>query len=215
MGEHLSSGALRVLVVDDWPDTAESMASLLRIWGHEVRVAGDGPSALALAADLRPDAVLLDVGLPGMDGYEVARRFRGDPDLRRAFLVTVSGRDREAEEGRSREAGCDRHLMKPVDLDALRRLLASARPAAASAGEAPAPPELLPAESAERRLRGNPYLALKNVSCEFRGGVLTLLGCLPSYYLKQVAQTAVAGVSGVREIHNDIAVVGPRPGPVS
>jgi CheY-like chemotaxis protein len=197
-----SSSPLRVLVVDDCPDTTAALAILLRCWSHDVRVAHDGPAALETAAGFRPDVVLLDVGLPGMDGYEVARRLRGEVGLARALLVAVTGYGQEADR-LSREAGCDRHLLKPVDLDALQGLLASSprTEAARPAG---------PAEVAERaagRLRRNFYLALKNVTCECQEGVLTLRGCLPSYYLKQMAQTAVAGVQGVQRVENRIEVV--------
>jgi CheY-like chemotaxis protein len=119
------STPLRVLVVDDWPDTAESMAVLLRLWGHDVRIAHDGPTALAVAALYRPNVVLLDVGLPGMDGYQVARRMRNDLRLREAFLVSLTGYGQDSDMWRSRQAGCDRHLLKPVDPNVLESLLAS------------------------------------------------------------------------------------------
>jgi CheY-like chemotaxis protein len=119
------STPLRVLVVDDWPDTAESMAVLLRLWGHDVRIAHDGPTALAVAAFYRPNVVLLDVGLPGMDGYQVARRLRNDLRLRETFLVSLTGFGQDSDLWRSREAGCNRHLLKPVDPEVLERLLAS------------------------------------------------------------------------------------------
>jgi CheY-like chemotaxis protein len=119
------STPLRVLVVDDWPDTAESMAVLLRLWGHDVRIAHDGPTALAVAALYRPNVVLLDVGLPGMDGYQVARRLRNDLRLRGTFLVSLTGYGQDSDLWRSREAGCNRHLLKPVDPEVLERLLAS------------------------------------------------------------------------------------------
>jgi CheY-like chemotaxis protein len=209
---------LRVLVVDDWPDTVESMATLLRLWGHDVRIAHDGPTALALADSYRPDVVLLDLGLPGMDGFEVAQRIRNNPRLARTLLVFLSGYGREKDARLAREAGCDLHLLKPVDPEVLERLLASrksARTEATSMSDWIAPIEEAPpaapgdlGEAAENRLRGNPYLALKNISCDCREGVLTLRGCLPSYYLKQIAQSAVAHLEGVHGINNEIEVVG-------
>jgi two-component system CheB/CheR fusion protein len=117
--------ALRVLVVDDCPDTRWSLAALLRIWGHDTRVAGDGPSALQVAATYHPEVILLDVGLPGMDGYEVARRFRRMAGGGRPLIVTLSGYGQESDRRHSLEAGCDQHLVKPVDPDVLSRLLAS------------------------------------------------------------------------------------------
>ncbi len=218
MRENTPPAPLRVLVVDDWPDTVESMATLLRLWGHDVRIAHDGPAALALADSYRPDVVLLDMGLPGMDGLEVARRMRDNPRLTGILLVCLSGYGRENDAQLAREAGCDLHLLKPVEPNVLQRLLAS-RQNAQTEGKtvsgrmepveesAPVDPQDL-SEAAENRLRGNPYLALKNISCECRAGVLTLRGCLPSYYLKQIAQSAVAHLKGVHGINNEIEVVG-------
>jgi CheY-like chemotaxis protein len=159
------SSPLRVLVVDDWPDTAESMAVLLRLWGHDVRIAHDGPAALAVAAVYRPDVVLLDVGLPGMDGYQVARQMRNDPRLREAFLVSLTGYGQDSDLGRSREAGCDRHLLKPVDPEVLERLLAARREEAALRETLPAIDHRSLASvgtvpRTESGLRGKPSLAL-------------------------------------------------------
>jgi CheY-like chemotaxis protein len=111
----------RVLVVDDNADAAESLALLLSVWGHEARVAYDGPGALRLAREERPAVVLLDLGLPGLSGYAVAQRLRQEPGLGQTLLVAVTG---SAADGGSHEAGLDLHLTKPVDLDVLRRLLA-------------------------------------------------------------------------------------------
>jgi CheY-like chemotaxis protein len=121
----LTCPALRVLVVDDCPDTRATLAVLLGLWGHDVRVAGDGPGALDLAAAFRPDVVLLDVGLPGMDGYQVARCLHQQAGLEQTFLLTLSGYAEELDHCRSREAGCEQHLVKPMDPDRLRDLLAS------------------------------------------------------------------------------------------
>jgi signal transduction histidine kinase/DNA-binding response OmpR family regulator len=124
-----AAGRLRVLLVDDNVDGAESLAALLRLAGHEVWLAHDGPGALEAAASFRPDAAVLDIGLPGMDGYEIARRLRADPDTAPAVLVAVTGYGRDRDRERSREAGFDYHLVKPVDLAELHRALAAARPA--------------------------------------------------------------------------------------
>src|SRR5262249_23682279 len=105
----------RVLVVDDNADSLESMEILLQMWGHEVRTAHDGPAALTVAAEFPPDIVLLDIGLPGMNGYEVAQRLRDIPGLARALLVAVTGYGQESDRRRTREAGFDRHLIKPVE----------------------------------------------------------------------------------------------------
>jgi CheY-like chemotaxis protein len=117
------SRPVRVLVVDDQPDLARGLARLLKSWGHEVDVAHDGPSALEAAQAHRPELVLLDVGLPGMDGFEVARLLRG-PHAAGPRVVALTGYGREEDRRRSREAGFNHHLTKPVDPDALQRLLA-------------------------------------------------------------------------------------------
>ncbi|MDR3636722.1 MAG: PAS domain S-box protein [Isosphaeraceae bacterium] len=114
----------RVLVVDDNVDAANSLAKLLdRLYGQETRVAFDGPSALALTTSFRPEVVLLDIGMPGMDGYQVARRLRDDPASRKATLVALTGWGQENDRRRSKMAGFDHHLVKPVDLEDLRTIL--------------------------------------------------------------------------------------------
>jgi CheY-like chemotaxis protein len=110
----------RVLVVDDDRDTRDSFALLLRLWGHDVRTAADGPMALTAAADFQPQAILLDIGLPRLDGWEVARRLRG---LTRATLIGVSGFGRDVDRERARRDGWDHFLLKPVEPAELERLL--------------------------------------------------------------------------------------------
>jgi len=114
---------LRVLVVEDHADTTESMAVLLRLHGHEVDVAPDGPTALRIAAQNPPDVALLDIGLPGMDGFEVARRLQERPG-KKPLLVAVTGYGQEEDRRRSEQAGIDLHLLKPVDPEQLEKLLA-------------------------------------------------------------------------------------------
>jgi PAS domain S-box-containing protein len=116
---------LRVLVVDDNVDSADSMALLLSLDGHETRTAFDGPGALTAAAEFLPQAVLLDIGLPGMDGYEVARRMRELPELQDVLMIAITGYGQEDDRTRSKAAGFDHHLVKPVDPDALSALLSS------------------------------------------------------------------------------------------
>jgi len=113
----------RVLVVDDNLDSADTMAELFRLWGYEVRTAHDGPAALACARSFRPNVVLLDVGLPGMDGYELARRLRAE-GLAGDLLVSVTGYGQEEDRRKAEEAGFDHHLTKPVNPDTLMRLVA-------------------------------------------------------------------------------------------
>ncbi|HEV3260116.1 MAG TPA: PAS domain S-box protein [Gemmataceae bacterium] len=119
--------ARNVLIVDDNQDAAESLALLLRLAGQEVRTAYDGPAALDLARARPPDVVMLDIGMPGMDGLEVARRLRQDLGLKRALLVALTGYGGEEDRRRCQEAGFNAHLVKPADVCALKRLLA--RPA--------------------------------------------------------------------------------------
>ena len=115
---------LRVLVVDDNVDAAESLAMLLRVEGHEVEAVHDGPSALAAARRFRPQVVLLDLGLPGMDGHEVARRLRQEPDLGPLRLVALTGYGQDDDRRRSQAAGFDAHLVKPASPEALQQVLA-------------------------------------------------------------------------------------------
>ena len=116
----------RVLVVDDHADSARTLARVLELWGHEVRVAHSGPEAIA-AVDADPaDLILLDIGLPEMDGYEVARRLRARAPAATLILVALTGYGQDDDRRRSREAGFDHHLVKPVDLADLQRLLESA-----------------------------------------------------------------------------------------
>jgi CheY-like chemotaxis protein len=117
-------GALYILLVEDDPDTAESTAMFLRECGHRVQVASDGPAACQAAASQPPDVVLLDLALPGMDGWEVARRLQEPAWEKKPLLIAVTGHDRKEDYGRSLTAGIDLHLAKPVDLNFLRQLLA-------------------------------------------------------------------------------------------
>src|SRR5262249_14722787 len=114
----------RILVVDDNPDAGDTLARLLELNGHEVRLARDGPTALEAARDFRPEIVLLDIGLPRMDGYEVARRLREQPGTKHALLVALTGYCQEEDRRRSQAAGFDHHLVKPADPGVLQRLLA-------------------------------------------------------------------------------------------
>lgn len=118
---------LRVLVVEDNRDAAESLADLLGLWGAEVRVVGDGGAALKAAGTAPPDVMLLDIGLPGMDGYELARNLRRLPGLRQVVLVALTGYGQDQDRHRSREAGFDHHLVKPVHPDELHRILKSVK----------------------------------------------------------------------------------------
>lgn len=114
----------RVLVVDDNLDSAETIALMAQLWGHDVRTAHNGQAALELAEDYRPEVVLLDIGLPGMDGFEVAKRLRAQEWMVGVMLVAMTGYGQEEDRRRSREVGFDHHMVKPIDPGALQALLA-------------------------------------------------------------------------------------------
>jgi two-component system CheB/CheR fusion protein len=120
--------ARRVLIIDDNVDSAESMVLLARSWGHEVAVARDGPSALALAESFAPESAVVDIGLPGMDGYELARRFREQPRYRDLSLVALTGYGRPEDRNAAHAAGFDVYLVKPAEIERLKELLAGGRP---------------------------------------------------------------------------------------
>ncbi|WP_432417863.1 hybrid sensor histidine kinase/response regulator [Caenimonas sedimenti] len=124
--EALEAGALRVLVIDDNRDSADSASEVLRLLGNRVECAYDGESALTLAPRFRPDVVLLDLAMPGLDGYETRERLAA-AGVRRPFFVAMTGYGNEEDKRRTREAGFDAHLTKPVELDALMALLRQAR----------------------------------------------------------------------------------------
>jgi len=112
-----------VLVVDDYQDGAGSLAVLLRMMCREVHVAQHGAAGINLAIERRPDVVILDIGLPGMSGHEVARQLRSMPETRDAILIALTGYGADEDQRLSAEAGFDRHLVKPVDVVELRRTL--------------------------------------------------------------------------------------------
>jgi CheY-like chemotaxis protein len=123
-----SSAGRRVLVVDDNEAAASMLALLLdRLGARKVEVATDGVAAVSKARELLPDLVLLDLGLPGMDGYQVARELRCSRELDRAVLVALTGYGQEQDRLRSREAGFDEHLVKPATVEDLQRVLSMTR----------------------------------------------------------------------------------------
>jgi CheY-like chemotaxis protein len=118
----------RVLVVEDSPDARQSLRMLLELAGHEVETSEDGPSGLAKLGAFRPDVALIDVGLPGMDGYAVARELRRRPETRAIRLVAVTGYGQAEDRRRALAAGFDQHVTKPVDAGMLDELLGRPRP---------------------------------------------------------------------------------------
>ena len=125
-GDRASLSGQRFLVVDDNHDAADSLAMLLQAEGAEVRIAYDGPAALATLDSMRPDVVLMGLGMPGMDGCEVARRIRADQRFRGVRLVALTGWGQESDRLRTRDSGFDHHLTKPVDYAMLRAWLSDA-----------------------------------------------------------------------------------------
>ena len=115
----------RVLLVDDSVDAAEAMSMLLETLGHEVRVMHDGPSALAMVDDFAPEVVILDIGLPGMDGFEVAREMRTRAVTKTALLIALTGYGAESDKQKARDAGFDHHLVKPVSFTAIETVIAA------------------------------------------------------------------------------------------
>ncbi|HMA10204.1 MAG TPA: response regulator, partial [Ramlibacter sp.] len=113
----------RIMVVDDNRDSADSTMSILRALGHDVVSAYDGPSALELARRLRPDVVLLDLAMPGADGFETLKLLRVQPGMYKSFVIAMTGYGAEEDKQRTRDAGFDAHLVKPIELDSLMRLL--------------------------------------------------------------------------------------------
>jgi CheY-like chemotaxis protein len=123
-GNEAGPPKLRILLVEGHADTAGTLALLMRLQGHEVEVARDGPTALRMAADSPPDVALLDIGLPGgMDGCDIARRLQEQAADKIPLLIAVTGRSGEGDRHRSAEAGMHLYLRKPVDSEALEKLL--------------------------------------------------------------------------------------------
>lgn len=114
---------LHILIAEDRADCADSLALLLRLYGHDVEIARTGPAALERARSDEPDVVLLDLGLPGMSGYDVARRISDRRPKKTPLLIAVTGFGQDEDRRRSLEAGCDLHMVKPVDPEQLRVVL--------------------------------------------------------------------------------------------
>jgi CheY-like chemotaxis protein len=121
------AAGLHVLVVEDNEDGRESLRELLEIWGHQVSVAGSGPEGVEMAFSIRPEVALVDIGLPGMDGNEVARRIRSILGGGEISLIAMTGYGQPEDRRRALQAGFDRYLVKPVDPAVLSQLLRDAR----------------------------------------------------------------------------------------
>ncbi|NDP61370.1 CHASE3 domain-containing protein [Polaromonas sp.] len=121
-----AKAAQRVLVVDDNIDAAQGLATLLEMTGHDSRLAHDGPAAVQAAMDYQPDVILLDIGLPGLDGYKVAQRIRQQAGLKHVVLVALTGYGQDSDRQRSQDAGFDHHLVKPADFSEIEKILLAA-----------------------------------------------------------------------------------------
>ncbi len=126
-GQGAPANSLRILVVDDSEDAAHTLATLLKLSGYELHIAHDGEQALAVAESCRPNVVLLDIGMPKMNGYEVCRRFRQLDWGRTMTVIALTGWGQEQDRRRTAEAGFDHHLVKPADPNALLQVLSGLR----------------------------------------------------------------------------------------
>jgi two-component system, OmpR family, response regulator len=115
---------LRVLLVDDSIDAAEAMSMLIETLGHEVRMMHDGPSALAMVDGFAPEVVILDIGLPGMSGFDVAREMRAREATKKVLMIALTGYGGESDRREAQQAGFDHHLVKPVSFTAIENLIA-------------------------------------------------------------------------------------------
>jgi DNA-binding response OmpR family regulator len=127
-GKRREGPALRILVVDDNEDGADTLGWMLEALGHAIRVAYDGEAAIGAAAEFRPDVVLLDLGLPKLNGFETCRRLRAQTEGERLTIIAQTGWGQLEDRRRSHEAGFDHHLVKPIDPGVLQKLLESVRP---------------------------------------------------------------------------------------
>ena len=118
-----SSAGRRILIVDDNAEAVKTTQMLLELWGHEIQTALDGPSGIKAAQIFKPEVIILDIGLPGMNGYEVAKCLRQLPGTEKVLLIALSGYGQEEDLRKSKEAGFDHHLVKPADMDQLQALI--------------------------------------------------------------------------------------------
>lgn len=117
--------ALRILVVEDNEDAANSFSEILKLWGHDVRVAYDGLEALCIVTSFRPDVIITDIGLPGLDGYQLAERMRRKPETKNSYMIALTAYSDPVFRRRSKMVGIKHHFAKPPDLDEIRKILAA------------------------------------------------------------------------------------------
>lgn len=126
MDNGYNNKTLKVLIIDDNKDLTEIMCDLIGFLGHKTICSQDGKDGIAMAKEHHPDIIICDIGLPVMDGYEVAQQLRKDDEIKETFLIALSGYAGAEDRKRSREAGFDRHLAKPADISAIERVIAEA-----------------------------------------------------------------------------------------
>ncbi len=126
MDNEVKNKTLKVLIIDDNKDLSEIMCDLIGFLGHKTICSPDGKDGIAKAKEHHPDIIICDIGLPVMDGYEVAQQLRRDDEIKETFLIALSGYAGPEDRKRSREAGFDRHLAKPADISAIERVIAEA-----------------------------------------------------------------------------------------
>ncbi|WP_019230408.1 response regulator [Sedimentibacter sp. B4] len=126
MDNEYKNKSLKVLIIDDNKDLTEIMCDLIGFLGHKTICSQDGKVGIAMAKEHHPDVIICDIGLPVMDGYEVAQQMRKDDEIKETFLIALSGYAGPEDRKRSREAGFDRHLAKPADISAIERVIAEA-----------------------------------------------------------------------------------------
>jgi len=130
-----AAAPMKVLIVDDNVDSAQTSLWMLDLMGHKATVAHEGLTALEMAHEIKPDVVLLDIGMPGMDGYEVCRQLRQMPEMKNKTVIAQTGWGQESDRQKAFAAGFDHHITKPVSLDLLTQLLADIKRTATKAGE--------------------------------------------------------------------------------
>jgi two-component system, sensor histidine kinase len=126
VAQPVDARAAKVLIVDDSVDAAEMLAAFVAMKGATPYLAHDGAAAVKMAADVQPDVILLDIGMPGIDGYEACRQLRADPRSAGAFIIALTGWGQDQDKRRAKECGFDEHLTKPADLDVVEQLLLEA-----------------------------------------------------------------------------------------
>jgi CheY-like chemotaxis protein len=194
---------LRILVIDDNNDNADTMSTLLRMLGHEVTVSNSGLEGLRYVADSAPDVALLDIGMPNMNGYEVAQRIRSQPHCRDMMLIAITGWGQEVDRVRSRAAGFDHHLVKPVDFDQLQKLWQRNFPGSRRSMRSRPRPQCIDDRSPTHpgHTMKNPWLKKNPLMSMWMSGANAMLGSARSRTMAEVQrQSAAMMAEGTRQM---------------